>query len=540
MPALYPKNAERAWPWLLSVTTLVVLLGQAATAQQDATPVPATNPSTRPAFTDYAAIIADLDHDVPAARRAASLRLNSMGGDALPFVRKALEAGDISPEALGRLKRALPLLEARHRRQQRELQAGQFMSNAVKTAYFQAGGDPRWDAIALDALERYRVRRYVGKTEQLETADLFRQGYDAGCRNDAFMVAYEGVIKGETHLYPKSAMSTIGPQIQKYLGTDIVPAWKLLLHTRDVSRRPSQMVQTATTCVDCVRQMLADPSTPAGFADEMAMAYLNALRGYRSPEADRAAEVFLAGYLELKPLDRAGRHITAADHAIKMAWKARGGGWANSVTPAGWKGFQDWLTEAERHLEAAWKIDPDEPRAGELMITVCMGLGGDRQKMETWYDRSLKADPDHFDAAARRLYFLYPRWHGSHQEMVDFGRQCLATENWRGGIPFTLVFAHDAIASEVGEKEYFLKPEVWNDIQRVYEGYLLNAPNDIARRTQLARFATRAERWAEAHEQFQILADHADFATFGGKPTYDYFKRKAARLAKVPAATPPN
>lgn len=46
---------------------------------------------------------------------------------------------------------------------------------------------------------------------------------------------------------------------------------------------------------------------------------------------------------------------------IEEAWKARGSGWANTVTPEGWKGFEDHLVKARAALTQAWKLHPQRP-----------------------------------------------------------------------------------------------------------------------------------------------------------------------------------
>ena len=71
------------------------------------------------------------------------------------------------------------------------------------------------------------------------------------------------------------------------------------------------------------------------------------------------------------------------------------------------------------------------------MIAVCLGQDSDRDRehMERWFRRAMEADPDNLQACRDKLYYLYPRWHGSHREMISFARECLATEAEVGGLP---------------------------------------------------------------------------------------------------------
>src|SRR5262249_4129202 len=87
---------------------------------------------------------------------------------------------------------------------------------------------------------------------------------------------------------------------------------------------------------------------------------------------------------------------------IKLAWDSRGGGWANTVTEQGWKGFFAHLTLARDCLVRAWKLDPSLPEAPSDMITVCMGAGERLGEDATdWFQRALDAQVDYVGAYQR-------------------------------------------------------------------------------------------------------------------------------------------
>lgn len=524
-------------PWAVCVAGLL-LSGRSTTVAQQEAPEPAIRPSTLPAPVDYQQVISDLDSDIPARRREASLRLNSMDGNALPFVRKALAEEDASPEATIRLTRALPYLEARARQEQRSKESKAYLSAAWEEAYRKGGStDPKWDNIALDAIYQFRVQTFEATHDRQRLIDLFRQAYDLGCRNDLMLVTYRQVVGRDSHLLP-SDIQQKGITLEKYLKSDVPGAVRIMLSTRLLQRDflVSAHFWTAPA-IDAVGDVMADKAAPVWLSDELAGAHLRAIATAEAGDRNQASDQFLRAYRDLQPLDRPGRHLNLAEHAVQMAWKARGNGSAGMVTPQGWKGFSQWLAVAQEHIEAGWKLDPEDPRLPALMITVCMGSSDDRQLMETWYQRAMKAYPDYYAAAQRKLYYLYPRWRGSHEAMIEFGRECLATENWRGGIPFILLDAHEAVSRERADENHLARPETWNDLQRVFEGHLLNTPSDVYRRSQFARLATRAEKWGVADEQFKVLGDNADFSFFGGKSSYDHYRRKAARLARTSPAT---
>jgi hypothetical protein len=230
---------------------------------------------------------------------------------------------------------------------------------------------------------------------------------------------------------------------------------------------------------------------------------------------------------------------------IRYAWEARGKGTAETVTPEGWRLFRDRLTVADRELKRAWELDRSNARAATAMLSVELGLRGDRDEMEKWFGRALAADPDNFDACVDKLWFLRPRWHGSHEEMVAFGRDCLAGQNWTGNLPYVLVRAHADISRETTDPAaYLAQPGVWDDIRSVHEGFLKafpDAPRARWHRNRLARWACECQKWDAAWELFSRIGDDPDLGVFRSKALYNYYRRKAEKLSNhvKQAAAPP-
>lgn len=214
--------------------------------------------------------------------------------------------------------------------------------------------------------------------------------------------------------------------------------------------------------------------------------------------------------------------------AIRYAWDARGDGLANTVTPDGWKKFGERLDLAEQALTEAWKTDPTraEPCIEMMRVELGQGLGQDRE--ELWFKRALAADPDNNEAYSLMLYYLQPKWHGSPQAMIDFGRRCLEAKDWRGDGPFELVETHRQLAQLIGDPDrYFAIPMVWQDIQSVYQPYLKARPANSYIRSSYCNYACRCGQWAEARKQFEALGDNALPDRFGGKDQMERLRAHA-------------
>jgi hypothetical protein len=233
--------------------------------------------------------------------------------------------------------------------------------------------------------------------------------------------------------------------------------------------------------------------------------------------------------------------LVAGSFLVDHAWQARGGGWAQDVTPEGWKLFGERLGKARVHLEAAWKAHPGDVQGPQRMLSVTLGDGRGREEMELWFRRGVESFPDDYSMYSSKLYYLEPKWHGSPEEMLQFGRQCALTGNWDANVPWILLDAHRAIAcyGKEGWKsepdyKYFDNAAVWADVKALYDHELKRKPDQPAYRATYAFYAGHAKQWKEADAQFQLLGDTpAALGIFRTLDKYRAAKEQAARMAKA-------
>ena len=160
---------------------------------------------------------------------------------------------------------------------------------------------------------------------------------------------------------------------------------------------------------------------------------------------------------------------------------------------------------------ACWAMKPGDARSAAAMLTVEKANGrGDRGEMETWFARAMEADGDNLAACRIKMDWLEPKWHGSVGEMMEFGRACSETRNWRAGLPLLLPDAyHRTFLTLSGPEQYkfFRNPEVWNDVRSVYEEYLKHHPGDNAERSRYAALCYLCGKEDESHQQFEAVGD---------------------------------
>ncbi len=170
------------------------------------------------------------------------------------------------------------------------------------------------------------------------------------------------------------------------------------------------------------------------------------------------------------------------------------------------------------------------------MMVICRGQGRPREEMEEWFDRAVAADPDDQEVYVERLTYLRPRWHGSHEAMLEFGRRCLDEGNFRGRTALMLARAHWMIAEDTNNPlGYVRQPKVWKDISACYTKCLEVLPDSHEDRSYFARLACDCGQWKEADRHFKILGEHAVMAPFGTPEAFMEYRFRAAEQAGTEA-----
>jgi hypothetical protein len=215
-----------------------------------------------------------------------------------------------------------------------------------------------------------------------------------------------------------------------------------------------------------------------------------------------------------------------------MAWKARGTGGSDTVTEEGWKGFKDHLAVAEQALTEGWKVDPTSSRIATEMLSVELGQGKGRERMELWFERAMKTDHKNYDACTRKLNYLQPKWYGSVKAMREFGWQCATNRAYQGSANLMLVDVHRAIAMESGEAGYYRIPVVWEDLHAAFENFFERNPDAEEYHYNYAWYAEACGHPEVVAEQLAFLKEPINYRYFGGKEAFEEMKRRALAAAK--------
>ncbi len=209
--------------------------------------------------------------------------------------------------------------------------------------------------------------------------------------------------------------------------------------------------------------------------------------------------------------------IAMADAYLDFAWKARGHGFSDTVTPEGWKLFGQRVQEARAALEASAKAGSNDPEWYRAMQTVALAQGWPRPQVDALVDAALNAEPGYFYFARAETNYLLPKWYGKPGESEEFAER-----------------AADRIGGDEGDATYFLiaaginccrKPQAaglsWDRVHRGYAALKQLYGTNNFERNAFAFLALRAGDVQTAQQAFARIGDDWDQSVWRSKARFD-------------------
>lgn len=510
-----------------------------------------------PAAAKVRKLLDDLKSEDFNTRDAATKAVGLLPVEAVSLLKDALAEPNLDPEIKQRLPKALEALAVKHAkelfRKRIELRHAWLKKN-FQDAYEQVGSkSEKWDTPAREAL-RLAVIDWANDFDRdyNEEAHVYRlttQAIAAGCddplieflhafsekefNKPAFIDYLNATLKAASHLnksnYPEFLRFYLSMQGANAL-LNVRPAADL------VEKKKRDLVSYYHQILEKLEGFLKDPEIADDWIKHIVAIGVE-LGMQEDPDRKKHLDALGAILQRGRPRSVLSR-VFRGEGYMDYAWDARGSGWANSVTEDGWKLMKERLAVAEEELTAAWALDPTHSAAADGMVHILIGIGGGRERMEEWFKRAMAVNPYDATACSYKVNYLEPKWHGSNADLLAFGRECLKTGDWYSDVPFTLADVHILLARNSGDvSAYFRKPEVWKDMEEVYETGLKARPKDSQLRTRYLKMAMFAEKWELADRLFKLLGDEAYVSAFATAQEFKQMKTYTAKmLEKMNAA----
>ena len=202
---------------------------------------------------------------------------------------------------------------------------------------------------------------------------------------------------------------------------------------------------------------------------------------------------------------------TQADFFQAYAWEARGTGTADTVTDDGLQKMQARIARAKVLIDQAWTLKPGNFLTANIQLNLTIASDGDRAEMERWFQKALEANGNSIKSCRTKIQWLEPKWFGSAEDLIAFGRRCGDTKNWQSQISLLEAECYLIATSAWNEPpsgDFWKSPEVWKRCQASFDEYLSHFPEDNSQRSKYAIIASLTGHHTEATKQYQELGEH--------------------------------
>jgi uncharacterized protein DUF4034 len=226
--------------------------------------------------------------------------------------------------------------------------------------------------------------------------------------------------------------------------------------------------------------------------------------------------------------------VALADRLADYAWKARGNGWANTVTDKGWDLFHQRLLEAVGVLRDAQSLKERCPHWYAVLQTAALGLGMDRQQYDELFADAVRAQPKYSCYYMSRAYFLLPRWYG---EQGEWESDLTKLADKVGGDDGDLLYARVTWRMHRGRYFKNIFKETTISWPRVDKGFIVmesRFPDSFSAKSEHAYLAAQSGDLASALKYFNALQGQVDLTVWRTTDNFSKFSRYVYAPAHAP------
>lgn len=129
----------------------------------------------------------------------------------------------------------------------------------------------------------------------------------------------------------------------------------------------------------------------------------------------------LQRWIAAKP-DSITPRVALAKAYLGLAWKARGNGYAKTVTQQEWGVFKQRVQQARDTLEQAQSLPQKDPQWFRDMQTVALAQGWERKQEDDLLQQASSFEPAYFYYYYAHANYLLPKWYGKPGEAESFAQ----------------------------------------------------------------------------------------------------------------------
>lgn len=197
--------------------------------------------------------------------------------------------------------------------------------------------------------------------------------------------------------------------------------------------------------------------------------------------------------------------VALATALTRWAWVARGNGMADTVTPEGWRLFEERMKEARVILEGSEKMPVMCPQWYSAMLQVGNAEAWDMKRMHKVLDDGIKFEPGYYYLYLQYANNLLPKWYGQPGDASNFARTSADAVGGDAGDILYFQIATNLIRR--GDDAFPVHEMDWQRIQRGYQALLSQYGSTPRVHNQLAFMAWKFQDAVVAHQQFAVIGN---------------------------------
>jgi hypothetical protein len=205
--------------------------------------------------------------------------------------------------------------------------------------------------------------------------------------------------------------------------------------------------------------------------------------------------------------------VALAETYDDYADHARGGGYADTVSDAGWKLYGERVALAASTLAEAVKLKEKCPFWYEVMQRVAIAQGWDKAQARKLFDEAAAFEPTYYHFYREYANFLMPKWYGNPGETEAFAEEI---SNQIGGQEGKFVYFEIASLAtcQCDSDDSHMQYLSWPKIKEGYGalGQLYGYSN--LKRNRFAHMAVEANDKVSAQQAFALIGDDWDHSVW--------------------------
>jgi hypothetical protein len=228
---------------------------------------------------------------------------------------------------------------------------------------------------------------------------------------------------------------------------------------------------------------------------------------------DHNWQTYLDSWIGESP-DSSTAYLLRSVFYFNYAWEFRGNRYIQKTPEEAKQKFMETMILSVNDIEKALSLDPENPLIIVNLLSIGQSYSMSRETFEVYFQKAINLIPYFAEAYISKTLYLQPQWYGSTAELLAFVRETTKSAPEGSALPLSVITAHRGLCAyyDLNKKDYYNRPEVWQEIQASYERLIRELPESGYYAFEYAELARKIGREDIAQYNYNVAweqeADH--------------------------------